>query len=557
MTNEDVHDEGTVRTFIWGSCVSRDTFGFLPETFRISRYVARQSLISAGTDASFIRPQLTPLRSAFQQRMVLGDLSGDLYRALEADADSLDIVLIDLVDERGGVVDLGGGYATKLSEFWGAGGREASRGAHQIEFGTDEHFSLWSAGARRLVQVLRDRDLVRRTLVLRAPWASSYDTGEDLEMPAWMMRPADADQLYGRYFDHLSALGLRIVELPEELARTSKDHRWGASPFHYQNTAYEHFARAISEAAEAPMHDPLEPPAIGRRDTSPWGSFTELPDIEAIRHADLGSRFFTLRRDGIPIDVEVDDVGASTTLVSFHAALGKSTLQPPVFTGRSISADIGVNRIFVSDPGLLMGEELGLAWYLGTDRLDVTTALAQMIAAFQERMGAEHLAFFGMSGGGFAALNLSHEFPGSLAIPVNPQTRILDYAEVHWDAMARACFGASSVEESRAVLESHPRADLRKIYRDGFSNSVIYVQNAADPHISSHLIPWFDAIGWSGEAMIHFGRWGAGHVPPPAPQLRALLSQVAGASGSWRDLARAWGADLAPTREMVREKTGR
>lgn len=60
MPSDTTHNDDVVRTFIWGSCVSRDTFGFLPEQFQLTTYVARQSLISAGNDASAVRSKLTP-----------------------------------------------------------------------------------------------------------------------------------------------------------------------------------------------------------------------------------------------------------------------------------------------------------------------------------------------------------------------------------------------------------------------------------------------------------------------------------------------------------------
>lgn len=545
-------------TFIWGSCVSRDTFGYLPEQFTLSRYVARQSLISAGTDATAIRPHLSELASSFQQRMVRGDLAGDLFPALAAQARTTDVVLIDLVDERGGVIRFDQGYATKLNEFWGAGGREASRDAEQIPFGSDEHFTLWSKGARRFVGALRDAELLPRTLVLHAPWASTYDTGEDLEIPEWMMRPEVANAEYERYVNVLRDCGLRVAELPAELAKTSRDHQWGASPFHYQAAAYEFFAREITDLA-ATAAKVAQPAALERRDTSPWGDgdFTEVDSVEALPATLEASTYLTIWHNGYPLDLYVENQGAATTLVSFHAALGSSGLKPPVFTGRAISQSSGMNRIFVSDPGLLAGADLGLAWYLGTNTLNATALLTEAVRGLQERMGGQHLVFFGMSGGGFAALNLSHEFPGSLAVPVNPQTKILDYAEVHWDAMARACFNAGSVEQARAVLESHPRADQRRLYTEGFTNTVIYVQNTADAHVSSQLIPWFEAISWRDQAMIHFGSWGTGHVPPPAPVLREMLDAVAEVNGDWAKLAEKWGAPARPTRSLVKESTNR
>lgn len=549
-------ERSTVNTFIWGSCVSRDTFGVLPEEFTLTRYVARQSLISAGTDATSVRSQLTDPASKFQARMVHGDLAGDLYRALDQHAEKIDIVLIDLVDERGGVIRFDDAYATKLSEFWGAGGREASGGAAQVAFGTDEHFALWRAGAKHFVGALRAAELIDRALVIHAPWAAQYDTGEPLEIPEWMIPPAVANQQYGRYIDVLRQLGLRVVELPEELARTSKDHQWGASPFHYQHRAYEYFADAIGSLA---AERPAQPRAVSRRDTAPWGDgdFTEVESPSSIPVDLPASTYLTIRHNGYPIDLYVDDQGAATTLVSFHAALGASGLKPPIFTGRAISEGAGMNRIFVSDPGLLAADDLGLAWFLGTNELNLTAVLTEAIRVLHERMGGQHLVFFGMSGGGFAALNYAHEFPGALALPVNPQTQILDYAEVHWDAFARACFGSSGTEQSRVMLESHPRADLRTLYADGFSNTVLYVQNANDAHISTQMIPWFEAIDWAENAMALFGDWGDGHRPPPAAVLKNLLAAVASANGDWTKLGQHSNALLQPTRELIRERTAR
>ena len=545
-----------VNTFIWGSCVSRDTFGVLPEEFTLTRYVARQSLISAGTDATPVRAQLTDPASKFQARMVRGDLAGDLYSVLDQHAAEIDIVLIDLVDERGGVIRFDDAYATKLSEFWGVGGREASRGAAQIAFGTDEHFALWAEGAQRFAGALRAAELLDRALVIHAPWAAQYDTGEPLEIPEWMIPPAVANQQYGRYSDGLRQLGLRVVELPEELARTSKGHQWGPSPFHYQHSAYEFFAEAIGEFAAS---QPAAPAAIARRDTAPWGDgdFTEVDSVAGIPE-DLGtSMYLTIRHNGYPIDLYIDNQGAATTLVSFHAALGGSGLKPPIFTGRAISEGAGMNRIFASDPALLASEELGLAWFLGTNALNLTTVLTDAICLLQARMGGQHLVFFGMSGGGFAALNYAHQFPGSLALPVNPQTRILDYAEVHWDAFARACFGSIDASQSRAILESHQRTDQRTLYGGGFSNSVLYVQNSSDAHIATQMIPWFEAIDWADGAMSLVGDWGDGHRPPPAAVLKKLLSATASANGDWHTLASLSGATRHPTREAIRERTGR
>lgn len=542
-------DPSAVSTFIWGSCVSRDTFKYLPARFALHRYVARQSLISAGNSVEGISEKLSPLKSAFQQKMVQGDLGGNLFSALESAAPTIDLVLIDLVDERGGVIHFPSGYATKLNEFWGSGGREASRGVPQVAFGSDEHFTLWTAGATQLVNELARLGLTSRTVVLRANWASTFEDGQPMEIPEWMMPPVEADAAYARYFDHLEKSGLRVVSLPQELARSRRDHEWGASPFHYQDAAYVHFAneieRALQDEEETDGRVHLH---LARRDTAPWGRFTEVDSPSAINDADLSSGLLTVWQDGLPFDVLIDDAGAETTLVSFHAALGGSGLRPPIFTARTVSNDVGVNRIFISDPGLMTGKGIGVAWYLGTSGVDATAVLREIISALHQRIGGRHLVFFGMSGGGFAALNLSHEFPGSLAIPVNPQTRILEYAESSWNELGIRCFGARSVEESRDALERHPRADLRRIYSNGFENSVLYVQNASDGHTRTQLYPWLDSLADNSRVSLLFGAWGQGHTPPPARELKPMLARLADARGDWSLVAGALGALQRPTR---------
>lgn len=545
------------RAFLYGSCVSRDTLELMRDDFAIAHYVARQSWISAGSDAGPVASKLRPIASSFQERVILGDLRGNAAAQLRKYASDIDVIIIDLVDERGGVVDFGGGFATKLAEYWSAGGREAARGAKQIPFGTDEHFSLWEQGARRLLGELLRLELLHRTIVLKTPWADRDEDGDLLPIPGWMMAPAEADERYERYFSTLAEAGLRILELPPALAVSSKSHKWGASPFHYAEPAYEYLAAGLrSFAAEVSARPwPIE---LGRRDTSRWGTPASLRSPSDFREVAELRGCFTLEHGGIPVDLMVEDNGAETTLVSFHAALGSNDMLAPVFVGRTVSEGLPANRVFVSDPGLLASPELRLAWFLGTASLDLTTLLADCLRALQDRLGGKHLVLYGMSGGGFAALNVARHLPGSLALPVNPQTRVLDYLPAAWEHMARACFGARSEAGARTILEAHPHADQRRAYVDGAADcSVIYLQNAKDAHVSSQMIPWFDAVGWDSGPALLLADWGEGHVPPGASTLRDILTRVTDARGDWHSLAGALGAERAPSRAWVREVTGR
>ena len=236
------------RVLIYGSCVSRDTFEFLPEGHRLLTYVARQSAISVGSPVPGLQARLTDLPSAFQNRMVASDVRGDLLDVAERLAPQVDVLLLDLIDERGGVIAIGGGHVTKLAEMWSAGGRTATRAGRHIPFGSEEHFALWAPAIEAVVDRLRELHLLARTVALKTPWAAQLADGEPVPVPDWMTPPAVANAQYVRYFEQLKQLGLAIVELPEDLARSTVDHQWGPSPFHYTAEAYEFLAAGITAA---------------------------------------------------------------------------------------------------------------------------------------------------------------------------------------------------------------------------------------------------------------------------------------------------------------------
>ena len=240
-----------VRTFIYGSCVSRDTLEVMQDSHEIVRYVARQSAISVGNPAVGVAEQLSPISSAFQSRMVHGDLEGNFLTELAAHAGSIDLLVLDLIDERSGVVTVGEGFVTRLSELWSAGGAEATRGGEHLRIGTDAHFALWSSAVGRIAREIARLGLTERTVVLKTPWASTDDSGAALEVPTWMMTPAEADSAYARYYDRLARI-FTVIELPAELAISPADHKWGTSPFHYTQEAYDFLAARLREQVEQP-----------------------------------------------------------------------------------------------------------------------------------------------------------------------------------------------------------------------------------------------------------------------------------------------------------------
>ena len=184
--------------------------------------------------------------------MVAGDVRGDLLDVAARLAPEVDLLLIDLIDERGGVIATGGGYVTKLAELWSAGGRAATRGGTHVAFGTDEHFALWAAAVdagRRAPARARSRRADRRAA---HPLGRPARRGRARSRAGLDDRAgASPTRQYARYFEHLSrprphrrraARGPRPLDVRPPV---------GAEPVPLHRQAYEFLAAAISGASAA------------------------------------------------------------------------------------------------------------------------------------------------------------------------------------------------------------------------------------------------------------------------------------------------------------------
>lgn len=237
------------RVLVYGSCVARDTIEFAAaDAVDLRGYVARQSLLSVGSDASAHLPLLTDVASKFQSRMIQADFSGGLLDRLQTLAAETDVLLWDLADERHGVHRFpDGSVVTRSIDTIKVPSVSARLDeAEHLPFGSDEHFELWRRRLDAFAASLHELDLFDRTVVLEVPWAIRTTEGKP---SPWSMgvRAADANKRFRRYYDELRARGFRMIELPEELVLADPDHRWGLAPFHYSPEVYREVLRQLRE----------------------------------------------------------------------------------------------------------------------------------------------------------------------------------------------------------------------------------------------------------------------------------------------------------------------
>lgn len=227
----------------------------------------------------------------------------------------------------------------------------------------------------------------------------------------------------------------------------------------------------------------------------------------------------TIEHGGLPIDLRYDPRGASTTLVVFNAALGGPNTVLPAFMGDNISADLGVNRIFLADPTLYLDDTLAVGWYAGNRHQALQEVIPQVI---RKLAGPEQrVILFGPSGGGFAALYFATTIPGALAIPVNPQTSIKAYGPKGSGMYAKAAYdldGEDAIDGVPAIT------DLVEVYAAPAHCRVWYVQNTGDRgHVINHMTPFLDRLHSSNDVRPVTLYAGDGHKAPPKDALVRIL----------------------------------
>ena len=227
---------------IYGSCVSRDLARIDDQRFTAGYYLARQSWISG-----YAPPRPVPavaLKSRFQTRMVEGDF-GSTARAVLASTRpaSFDVVMLDLIDERLGVIPYEGSWITRSNELEKTKLVPDSTLEQAVPFGSAEHFAMWDEAAAQVREALSPH--LSKTFVLAARFADRTAEGNDLR--PFRGEPADVwNRRYNRYYDRLADLGFAVIDQPVELVIASEAHMWGATPFHYTDDAYFALGDAIA-----------------------------------------------------------------------------------------------------------------------------------------------------------------------------------------------------------------------------------------------------------------------------------------------------------------------
>ena len=154
---------------ILGSCVTRDAFAFVENDYEISRYNPRSSLISLYSPPLKIKKEGINLKSEYQQRLVYNDFSKEFRRHLKNT--NAETIIIDLIDERLGVLKTNGTYITNSEELKNSTLKRVLD-YELLPFDSD-YIKLWELSALQFIHDIRDSNY-KHTVLHKSYYVNQY-----------------------------------------------------------------------------------------------------------------------------------------------------------------------------------------------------------------------------------------------------------------------------------------------------------------------------------------------------------------------------------------------
>jgi hypothetical protein len=228
---------------IIGSCVSRDILTAMNNDDLIGVYVARTSLASVGSKPWLDAPQITfsdKIRP-WHQRMLHID-----FRKTHAEHFARmkgDIVIIDLIDERGSLIEVEPGHYVTHSDILALSNFDQVSDKRKIATFSEEGFAAWTSALPRFASILLDNVPEDRIVIHHALFAGPSKPS--------LLANSYLDRMYGELYRLLpKALPLRAS--PENF-EAPRDHKWGYAPFHYVDGYYQELASALLDHSMSEM----------------------------------------------------------------------------------------------------------------------------------------------------------------------------------------------------------------------------------------------------------------------------------------------------------------
>lgn len=257
---------------IFGSCVTRDAFELRSQQSAdadtVALYLSRTTINASLATPVTAPPAGQPVAGQikFEERCALADLEKTHFQDLRRKR--LDVLVVDLIDERHWLLDIGGGEAAysvplvKLCEAQGIDHAKFPRTSPTDPGLVERTLANIPTFLARLAQVIDPS----RIILHEAVWARRYVATDGTIREFADRRMIDGtNAILDRYFAAMKTAcpEMRSIRVPEDQVLGDEAHRWTLEPFHYAESYYREFLRQYDAIAAAPEARPRAAKAVG------------------------------------------------------------------------------------------------------------------------------------------------------------------------------------------------------------------------------------------------------------------------------------------------------
>lgn len=242
--------------------------------------------------------------------------------------------------------------------------------------------------------------------------------------------------------------------------------------------------------------------------------------------------------DDLVLDFLLVNKGADKLVVSLHGAVDRKKGSAPRYEWLKTLSDEPYNCLFVSDPALAADPGLRLGWFLGNETVDLPYRLSQLIHQAQIATNSDDVVIVGLSGGGFAALQVGAKLPEAKSLVFNPRTEIpISQADgsIWWTfyAFLRSVEPALAPPKAQsALLKSFwdsslaKRTSARSTYSYPLKNTVFYYTNTGEPYHHQEYAPFRDSVHPLNDVRVREYDAGTAHTAPSLAIFRSALNEA-------------------------------
>lgn len=255
----------------------------------------------------------------------------------------------------------------------------------------------------------------------------------------------------------------------------------------------------------------------------------------AIAPSEGSSRYTYRISPELLVDILLENKGTDTLIVSFHGAVDRERGALPRFEWLNTLHKKPFSTLYISDPASNTHPELRLGWFLGTEETNLHKALSTLIHHVQVTTEAKNVLLLGLSGGGFAALQVSRYLPGSVALVFNPRTEIpvaQQDGSIWWTfySYLKSAVPHLAPHQARSeLLQEYSRSDLsrrvsaRESYASPTPNKVLYVTNVEESYHNSECVPFRSSVHRQNDVEFLEYRGGSAHTAPTEKLFNSAL----------------------------------